>query len=504
MRLRFFAKTARTTACALACTALLGSSLASAAPAPANADIEALKKELAELKAELGAQREKVDAASAKAVERAVVEVVDQATPASNTELETVKQELAAIKAEMASAAEAQLAKEMEELQAADAEREKPSLKIYGFLDAGLSKAWLSNQNPFGPAYPFKNATFVPGNMNLYFDGRPSPYFRALLETRYSFYPHGDVPTTGTDVKRTDTRLLDTFSTSGYNKVVWGGTIIERAQMDWLPKQEFNLRIGYFLTPYGIWNVDHGTPTLISMLLPQFQVEEAIPQRQTGVQAFGSHSVAPFEVGYNAYISNGRAPFIMRTAPGFGSGGRLYLRHMGTATTTVGTSWYYSTFQQDKLGFKLSPEFSLTSAAVYKGTEWAVGADLSVDYGPLRIRSEGLIRHVKYDEGFHEPTSEFGTSNKPNRYENYGYVIAAYRIGKYFEPYWYQEIKWGRPAYTSAEIANVTSGGLNIYFTAQTMLKLQYVYLNFYNRNEAPDPDNQDLKYFISRFITVF
>jgi hypothetical protein len=487
------------------CLSLLAVATSSALAAPPNAELEAVKKELGELRTELAAQKTKIEEARTKEVERAVVEVVDQSTaPAGATTVDSVKQELDALKAQIASQEEAQMAKEMEELQAADAEREKPSLKIYGFMDAGLSKAWLAKDNPFGAAYPFRQTTFIPGNMNLYLDGRPSPYFRALIETRYSFYPHGNVPTNSATPVRGDTRVLDTFSTSGYNKVIWGGVIIERAQMDWTPKQEFNVRVGYFLTPYGIWNVDHGTPTLISLLLPQFQVEEAIPQRQTGVQFFGSKSVAPFDLGYNAYVSNGRAPYITRTAPGMGYGGRLWLRHTGAATTTLGTSGFYSSFQDEKLNFKLDPRPSITTSVTNKGTEWAVGADASIDYGGLRIRSEGLIRHVQYDAGKHDLVTEFGKNTRPNHYENYGYVIAAYRIGKYFEPYLYQEIKWGRPGFTSAEVANVSSFGLNVYFTAQTMVKLQYVNLDFYNRNEAPDPDYQDMKYFLSRFITVF
>lgn len=486
----------------LQCALLVG------APQPAFAqdenhgdDVAKLRSEVQELRELISRQNAQLEATHAKEVDRSVVELVDQSSPASLPKIEQLAAELETVKASLAAAEEAQMTREMEELQAADAEREKPSLKLYGFLDAGLSRIFLREGNGRSPLYPQRQWTFLPGNMNVYLDGRPSPTFRALLETRYTFYPHGNVDN---NFQRTDTRVLDVYSPSGYNRVVWGGVVIERAQMDWTPKQAFNLRLGYWLTPYGIWNVDHGTPTLISLLLPQFQIEEAIPQRQTGIQAFGSHSMAPFEVGYNAYVSNGRAPFLFRTAPGMGYGGRLYLRHLGEATTTFGTSGYYSSFQDDTLAAKFVPEFEVTSTPIVRGKEWAVGADVSVDWGGFRLRSEGLIRRVKYDEGLH-PTGDRGPGSfRPNHFENYIYVLAAYRLNKYFEPYLYWETKKGGPAYSNGEYARISSVGLNIYFTPQAMLKMQYASLDFFNRGVVPDPDKQDFGYFSSRFIIVF
>ena len=45
--------------------------------------------------------------------------------------------------------------------------------------------------------------------------------------------------------------------------------ILERAYIQWSKLDWLGVRVGQFLTPYGIWNVDHGTPTLITMFRPR-------------------------------------------------------------------------------------------------------------------------------------------------------------------------------------------------------------------------------------------
>ena len=102
---------------------------------------------------------------------------------------------------------------------------------------------------------------------------------------------------------------------------------IERAFLEFAPYDFAKFKLGKFLTPYGIWNVDHGAPVLISMRLPFFIQENIIPQAITGFQFFGNVPVGSLDVFYHAYIGNKRGVIEDvdndRSTDEFAGGGRL-------------------------------------------------------------------------------------------------------------------------------------------------------------------------------------
>jgi hypothetical protein len=85
-----------------------------------------------------------------------------------------------------------------------------------------------------------------------------------------------------------------------------GAIILERAQIEWSGAEWLNVKAGYWFTPYGIWNIDHGSPTLIALNEPQFVVFEGFPARQVGIDVNGLFHATAWDFEYHAYVSNGR------------------------------------------------------------------------------------------------------------------------------------------------------------------------------------------------------
>ncbi len=182
-------------------------------------------------------------------------------------------------------------------------------LRVYGFMEAGFQKVMPKSRSFIGSVGQSNASTFLVGNINLFFDLQPSEDWRGLLELRFTNAPHGEersFASTVSDYERVDSTVLDSTSPNARNELVAGSTVIERAWIQWQAHDELRVRAGSWFTPWGIWNVDHGSPTLISLLLPDFQVTEYFPRSQVGVQASGSLFIQPWELGYHAYISNGR------------------------------------------------------------------------------------------------------------------------------------------------------------------------------------------------------
>lgn len=409
-----------------------------------------------------------------------------QATPPSPTapaptELETLRARIEALETTVAT-------QQAEQMAAAEAaaitgpEADEQRLQIYGFMDAGFNKSFVSGTQP--GLWPTTATTFVSGNTNIYFDARPAPRWRGLVEARLTLNPHGLWTFSSAGVgTRTDNRIFDFTSPSARETVTWGGVILERAQIEWTRSDLLTIVTGMFLTPWGIWNVDHGTPTTIGLFLPTFLVQEAVPKQQTGVQAFGSWHAPPWELGYRAFVSNGRTATQFDLSEDKAVGGRLFLRRVGTATTTFGASGYLGTSQDDRRSVALSGETRLvaTKRTIHDYAEQIVGLDLAVDWAGVRLRSEAVQRHVRHEDGLHEVHPSLPGAFYPNRFEKYLYALAAYRLGA-VEPYVYFETgDRGLRTNYLPDKGTALSGGLNIYLSSATQLKVQYVGGRFEN-----------------------
>jgi len=384
------------------------------------------------------------------------------------------------------------------------AEEAEPSrFSVYGFMDVGLQR--ISSITPsLGVALPSEETSFISGNNNLYLEVRPDANWRGLIETRLSLLPHGDYKFQGLGVsERTDTRIIDATSPSGRNNVELGGIVVERAFLEWMYNDYLNVRAGRFFTPWGIWNVDHGTPTLIALMMPSFLVQEAIPQRQTGVQLFGRHNAPPWQLTYDLTISNGRTDTLFDTTDGKAIGSRIVLRRQGELGIAAGTSMYHGDYQDERKTLSITPnqDVQLSKETIVAYDESSVGADLSLDYRGWRLRAEAMVRKVEHDTGKRRAlTYRPNQPQVPDRIEYYGYAILAYRFMNYFEPYtFYERLETNKRA-DVVEAGYSLSGGVNIYFTPAVQLKMQYAHSSFENFL----PDRNTTNFWVSRLVMAF
>jgi hypothetical protein len=384
-------------------------------------------------------------------------------------------------------------------------ERFVPSVRVYGFADAGIQRSW---GGLFNSGLALSDATnFVLGNVNAYLDATPVEHFRFLSEVRFTTLPNGAEsfsPTSGS-MARQDTGVQDQTSTAGgFTTIHWGGIVLERAQIEWTPTDAFNLRVGYFLTPYGIWNVDHGSPTRIMLRPPLFVSVELMPERQTGADLFGVFHVLPWDIGYDLYVSNGRTVGTVDFSDDKAVGGRVYFKTRRPFPMQFGASFFRGTTQD----YSKAPGVDSAGRAILSRTEIVAydeldgGLDASLDIDALRVRAEVLFRRVVYEPGKRAIT--YGIPNA-NVTDSGGYLMLAYRLPWLgMEPLVIGEFL-RYPSAAFGDVFLVPSAGINFYVNSAVTIRTQYSYAYSVKvRSSTRDYSNNDLHILAARLIIAF
>jgi hypothetical protein len=437
-------------------------SVAAAPSAPTADQLEALRAELARQAAELAAQRAELD--------------------------------------RLAQASDAELLGGVE----LDPERYEERVRFYGFMDMGLQKMWLGASAVANPVMESTASTFVLGNVNLYMDAHPLERWRALVEVRLTTYPHGQftLGAPGQPFERTSTRISDANSSSGgWAQLNWGSIALERAQIEWSGTDWLNVRIGYWLTPYGIWNVDHGSPTLIALNEPQFVIFEAFPTRQVGVDVNGVLHATPWDLEYHLYVSNGRTPGQLDLSDDKMIGTRLVARTSAPFPLALGASGFYGRLSDKEVNLTALAPLTVARNEVVAGSELGLSGDVSADVGPLRFRSELVLTETRFDTGKHPQT--FGLV-QPSKRSWSAYGLLAYQAPwAGLEPYAYLE--YNRDVLPFSQVVMMMSLGLNVHFTAATQLKIQYSRDEFFDVDElGRDFADMDIDFLASRLVVSF
>ncbi|HSO32508.1 MAG TPA: porin, partial [Labilithrix sp.] len=351
-------------------------------------------------------------------------------------------------------------------------------------------------------------------NLDLYLDAQPVKNWRSLVEIRFTNAPHGEVTSLGGlagKYQRVSTQQIDPNAASAI-ATMWGGyTVIERAHIDWTGFEYLKVRVGNFFTPFGIWNVDHGTPTLIALQLPGVIQLRQMPLRQTGVQVYGSAFKGDWELGYTATVSNGRqelSNFAFDDNRGFG--GRVFANNeKGEAMIKLGASFYTGRVRDQEVDVTSITPLTLERKTNFDYREIVGGLDASVDVGRTRIRAEATVASVRYDDGKHEVTLSASPVPQymPSYVEATAFALVAHTLPWVpVELYGTSDIGHG-PVLGVGDTIVVPSVGMNIRFTKATMLKTQVSRSMFFDsrgrsgRHEMAENNSTML---FSRLVLVF
>jgi hypothetical protein len=219
--------------------------------------------------------------------------------PAANTTDTAKAPEAESVKSQASDAEAAALEAELNS-QSSSTDVSEFKLNFYGFADFTFTQ-------PIGD-FTLLNAksTFAVGKLNLYAAADLGDDWRSLTEIRFSYLPNGSAALANPPPPRTDTTANDYTDLS--RPVKWGSIIIERAWLEHTFHPALTVRAGQWLTPYGIWNVDHGSPVIVGVRRPYIVGETLFPERQTGLEIYGAWGFGASQIGYHVTLSNGRGP----------------------------------------------------------------------------------------------------------------------------------------------------------------------------------------------------
>ncbi len=196
------------------------------------------------------------------------------------------------------------------------------------------------------------NNRFRVHHLSLFFKKQISEQWRLFTEIEYEDAPKLSGTDDGSAIKDTE-----------------GKVFVEVFTLEYYLNRYLNFRLGRFLTPGGIWNVEHYPPFVLTQERPQ-HIRKIFPQLQDGLQLLGSANLANVVTDYIFYVSNGQG----NTGHGDGNedkalGTRIKFKLPYLSTIETGFSYYVE---------EKNNEDEIRSA----------GADLLIQWGGLKFQGE--------------------------------------------------------------------------------------------------------------------
>lgn len=323
------------------------------------------------------------------------------------------EQELKSLRQQMAQLEQSRQEEELEKL-ASQAEDFKSGIRFYGFFDFNFGRHMYDSETLARLFIP-NTLSFALTSVHLYADSRITPTLGALMEVRYTFLPLG-TPTSydvylrqGEDLVKMPQEEYSRIGVKAFEpvdseEIEMAGLVLERVHLTYTPVDWLNVIAGRFITPFGIWNVDHGSPVVIGVRLPQLLLRKLVPLAQTGLQIYGRFfPLEEISLDYAITVSNGRGP--MEAVYDLDNNKGLGLRLRATYETAsfklaLGTYGYYGRHRDERLGIVVDPssgELTTRSESREDFDELALTADLLLETHGLRLQSEYVFRREIYN-----------------------------------------------------------------------------------------------------------
>ena len=172
------------------------------------------------------------------------------------------------------------------------------------------------------------------------------------------------------------------------------------------------------------------------MRRPYVVGEALIPERQTGLQVYGSQLVGSTELGYSLSLSNGRGPIDSHQDLDANKAvtGRVWLNsELPIGTINLGYTLFRGRYTDRVTRFTViaTGEFGTEYISVNRYDELAMAADLRWVWEDLTLQSELILREVALDDRFR--AAAFPGPGEPQGFapdfRSTGfYAMAAYRL----------------------------------------------------------------------------
>jgi hypothetical protein len=338
-------------------------------------------------------------------------------------------------------------------------------INIYGFGDVGVQMPLYKQDNIWASQYQDSYTRAAVGSINMYLSKQLDKKWSVLTEIRFHYAPN--------------TKVGDPADSD--RSVNMGGIEVERAHIDYQHHQLLNVRAGQWLTPYGIWNVDHGTPTLIAIARPYSVGDQLFPERQTGLLIYGGDYAGPVRLGYNLGVSNGRGP-----KDAFGD---LDSNKAITARTDMtwsgdvgdvklGLSFYTGRYTDSN---KAKGDFAKGKSVEDIKTQYderSYGADLQYDAAGFVFRAELIVNDRKFVDPY-RPKNDASTFTSDTRrlgwYGLVGYRIPSLSLMPYFL---FEDYNFG-DGQGFVKKAKIYYSGLNWQIVPRVVAKVEYTKVKF-------------------------
>jgi hypothetical protein len=389
----------------------------------------------------------------------------------------------------------------------AEAAAVETDLHVFGFLDFSISKLIAEKDSQWRAFRPDKTSFYI-GNFNLYLTKNLTKRFRTMGEVRFLYKPNGDIPlSNGVGTPTTSTNDYADFDRPQH----WGGVEIERVYLELTAHQYLIIRAGQFLTPYGIWNTDHGSPTVISVQRPYVVGEALFPERQTGFELFGRwDATRDGTLGYHLTLSNGRGPIAeyRDLDSNKAVGGRIFWeQQQPLGMLRVGGSAYYGQNTDGAANFTLTPEGRVKPGEILyeQYNELSLALDAIWKYRGLLVQAEWISQQHVYTEGGRTARTNdiLQTAIFPSDQMSWGlYGLIGYRLPWFgIMPYYVGQYLDDVTANgTRSQITNMQVG-LNIRAIDVVVFKIEYSHA-FFKRDLFGS--NAPIRYFQAQAAWAF